>query len=161
MSIAALMGISAALSSESINSALESQVKPVMSVAEKVHQYTPLGLLTDWISLGTTEAEIWAPSDETVETIYQQMANQLSLAMEWRLAPTMALLPWQGQAAWDVLYEEMLGEPNDFAERHQDRYGGRLPFSEAPETQAVYRDFFASDREVSDDGAGSEQTLQQ
>ncbi|MES9894688.1 MAG: hypothetical protein ABW141_07300 [Candidatus Thiodiazotropha endolucinida] len=151
MSMAALMGISAALSSESINSTLESQVKPVMSVANEVHQYTPLGLLTDWLSVQTTEADIWKPSDEVKDAIYRELEQRLSLAMEWRMEPSLALLPWRGQAAWDALYAETSDVPDDFVSRHKDRYDGRLPISEDPETVALYREFFESDREVSTD----------
>lgn len=151
MSFALFMGMSAAMSSEAVSTALDKQIKPVMSVVEEIHQYTPLGLLTDWLSLNTTEVEIWAPPDEAMDAIYQQLVKRLSLAMEWRLAPQLALLPWQGQAAWDALYEETLGAPKDFKARHQERYDGRLPFSEDPETAMIYRDFFTPDKEVSED----------
>lgn len=155
MSFALFMGMSAAMSSESVATALDKQVTPLMTVYEKVHQYTPLGLLTDWIDFQTTEAEIWKPSDEAMDAIYQQMVKRLGLAMEWRAAPALALLPWQGQGAWDALYEETLGAPDDFSARHKEKYG-RLPFSEDPETQALYREFFESDREVSDDAKEDE-----
>ncbi|MES9814753.1 MAG: hypothetical protein ABW161_19420 [Candidatus Thiodiazotropha sp.] len=151
MSFALLMGMSAAMSSESVSTALDKQVKPVMTVLEEVHQYTPLGIVTDWISLETTEPDLWTMPDKSLDAVGLKVLQELRLAMEWRLAPQLALLPWHGQGAWDDLYEALLCEPLDVIGRHKERYDGRLPVSEDPETQAQYQDFFSSDREVSED----------